>query len=353
MTTELSNDEYPSTGDRTDDAIVTTVDIGALEQKKAFLKAFAIAQGAFEPIVKNRNVKIVGKNKNGDRVEYQFRYADMQEIDARTRPALSANGLSTSSPMLAEGKEGAWLSMILSHEDGFERRSEVFVKYGEEPKGFGALCSYMRRYMKTGLLDVTADDDLDENGQDELTGDRDTDTGRAPAPKRMPTRKSEQAATQAAGAAITHGKAADAAAAGLGEPDDGRFAPVDSLVGDVRPTEEETKRQTFERQTAAEAARQKAIETAKIAPAPPPVIDPADNPSTGKPPETVASDKPLEGDSGELCEEGECKYIIKRAKTRGGDDHLAKVLAELGFKLDPKTLKGMLKSQFKQVLPKV
>ena len=76
---------------------------------------------------------------------------------------LSANGISLTGVMIPnEDGKGVWLALVMAHEEGFERRNEVFVGYGEDIKQFGARLSYMRRYMKTTILDVTADDDLDD-----------------------------------------------------------------------------------------------------------------------------------------------------------------------------------------------
>jgi hypothetical protein len=154
------------------------------EARKAFCAAFAKAQGGFLPIEKNRTVTITGESKSGSRVQYTFKYADLQEIHSKTRPALSANGLSTSALMIPHDT-GCTLQLTLAHAEGFERISEVFIKYGEDIKQFGGKLSYMRRYMLQNLLDVAADDDLDENGQDtggDIGGGQVGDFDRAPAP---------------------------------------------------------------------------------------------------------------------------------------------------------------------------
>ena len=48
---------------------------------------------------------------------YSFRFADMQEIDAKTRPALAANGLSTIAQAIPD-ESGVLLLLTLAHSAG-------------------------------------------------------------------------------------------------------------------------------------------------------------------------------------------------------------------------------------------
>lgn len=126
----------------------------------ALYAALAKAQGAFQPIVKNRDVEIT--MKSGGR--YRFRYADLEEILTKTRPALSANGLA-----LIQTINGSNLVCQLVHADGGVITSEVpmpSVRDLGDPKSFGAAITYLRRYLVTAMLGVAADDDLDEDGQE-------------------------------------------------------------------------------------------------------------------------------------------------------------------------------------------
>ena len=275
---------------------------GSLAARKAFNAAFALAQGAYGELVKNRTVKIVGESKSGARVEYTFRYADMQEIGAKTRPALAANGLSTTGQMVPVDK-GVMLSLVLAHAEGFERYSEVFVGYGEDPKKFGALLSYMRRYMKQNLLDVAADDDLDEDGQGiDGAGDRDFDTGgqRAAAPKAAPT--------------PARRPRTPAPAPEQQQSDPPPEPPPEEGLSTTKPGAQEQ------------------------APAEPPAESPAAAPAAQHDPE----------EDGELASEGERNFVIKRCKTRGGD--MRAVLAQLGYTfLNAETLENCTKFQFTKI----
>lgn len=119
--------------------------------------ALAKAQGAFNAIAKNRTVKIQTREKGA----YTFSYADLEAIIAATRPALSANGLSLVQPII-----GDKLYTILTHESGEQIESWMSLPqmHAADPKSFGALVSYLRRYGQQSMLNVAADDDVDEDG---------------------------------------------------------------------------------------------------------------------------------------------------------------------------------------------
>ena len=141
----------------------TTKESGTSAQLCALYAALAKAQGEFQPILKNRSVKIQMKTGGS----YNFRYADLEEITAKTRPALAKNGLATVQPIVQRGN-GTVLVTKLVHADGGEIISEIQLppSSGGDIKNYGAQVSYLRRYAKTSILDVAADDDLDENGEE-------------------------------------------------------------------------------------------------------------------------------------------------------------------------------------------
>lgn len=126
--------------------------------------ALAKAQGQFLAIEKNRAVEIA--MKTGGR--YKFRYADLEEILTKTRPALSSNGLALIQRVV-QTESGPILQCSLMHADGGLISSEVQIPGAREladPKAFGAAITYHRRYLVTAMLGVAADDDLDEDGQE-------------------------------------------------------------------------------------------------------------------------------------------------------------------------------------------
>jgi hypothetical protein len=150
--------------------------VPARDPMPALYAALAKAQGEFKPIAKNRDVTIRGRNKHTQQeTSYQFRYADLETILAATRPALAANGLALVQP-IREDNGGVYLDTMLMHADGGVITSSIPL---HDPaamadlKHYGAEISYLRRYAVTAILGVSADDDLDENGQqpeDEPTG---------------------------------------------------------------------------------------------------------------------------------------------------------------------------------------
>lgn len=158
--------------------------------------SLAIAQGAFLAIEKNRSVEITMKTGG----KYRFRYADLEQILAKTRQALSSNGLALFQSLETQ-PNNAVLRCELVHKDGGRVSSEVSIPHPhtvQDPKSFGAMVSYYRRYMVTAMLGVAADDDLDEDGQEgsQPTGHTSQPTGQKPAvtqPQRRPaTTKPEQ-----------------------------------------------------------------------------------------------------------------------------------------------------------------
>lgn len=265
---------------------VTTVEVASTTERKAFLTAFAKAQGGFLPIEKNRSVTI--KPREG--APYHFKFADLQEIQNKTRPALSANGLSTG--FLTEHEpEGVWLVLLLSHAEGFERKSITFVKYTPDPKTFGGMLSYMRRYLLQSMLDVSADDDLDENGNN-----TDPQTGEAPAPARAtgPARKSAS-----------------------------RPAPTPPVMPPEPPPEGEEAPPTGRGEMIQAVAESQPADVRAEPPAPGPAVE----------------------DTGELASEGERNFLLKKIKQKNVDG--AQMALRCGFTtLDATTMSNLTKVQF-------
>lgn len=133
--------------------------------------ALARAQAKFKPIRKNREVQITMKSGG----KFKFRYADIEEINAATREALTSEGLSIIQPVKSDPSNGAhWIETTLLHASGGTLDSRIDVKppqaYGD-PKEFGAAVTYLRRYAVSALLGLAADDDLDANGEPTGGGD--------------------------------------------------------------------------------------------------------------------------------------------------------------------------------------
>jgi hypothetical protein len=161
----------------------------------ALYAALAKAQGEFKAIEKNREVEIQMRDKQTGQPKgkYGFRYADLQEILAKTRPALAANGLAIIQ-QIQSGPAGLSLVCLLTHSGGGVLTSDMplpAVRDMADPKAFGAAVSYLRRYLVTAMLGVAADDDIDQDGDDhggqppanDLPVDQQTTKASARAPK--------------------------------------------------------------------------------------------------------------------------------------------------------------------------
>ncbi|MEQ6329158.1 ERF family protein, partial [Pseudomonas chengduensis] len=140
-----------------DEILIYHATYGTAEQVAALYAAFAKAQGEFPTIAKNREVEIPIKDKQtGARFgSYKFRYADLEEINSKTRKPLSANGLGT---MQIIGKStmqaGTSIFTRLTHADGACIEAEIPLPPQDKRdiKEYGAAVSYLRRYAKSALL---------------------------------------------------------------------------------------------------------------------------------------------------------------------------------------------------------
>ena len=175
-----------------------TTSINHQSAAAALMAALAKAQGEFNAIEKNREVTITTKSG----YSYKFRYADLEEIITKTRPALAFNGLSMIQTV-EHGQQGPLLTCKLMHAGGGIITSEVLIPSARDmaadPKAFGAAITYFRRYMVTAMLGVAADDDLDADGQESIEQQKPA-TGQKPAvtqPQRRAPAENNAAATGA------------------------------------------------------------------------------------------------------------------------------------------------------------
>ncbi|MBG4448687.1 ERF family protein [Pseudomonas aeruginosa] len=152
-----------------DEILIYHATYGTPDQVAALYASFAKAQGDFPAIAKNREVEIPIKDKaTGARIgSYKFRYADLEEINSKTRKPLSENGLGTMQ-LIGRSTVTAGTSIFtrLVHSGGACIEAEIPLPAQDKRdiKDYGATVSYLRRYAKTALLDIAADDDLDADG---------------------------------------------------------------------------------------------------------------------------------------------------------------------------------------------
>lgn len=137
----------------------------------ALYAALAKARAAFEALKPNQVAKITHKSGG----QHSFTYTDLGAINEATVKALSANGLVVCQP-IGEAEDGIlYLWTGLMHADGAALVVKTALPRPEQfddVKKFGAHVTYMRRYIKTGLLDLSGEEDLDSNGVPPGEGER-------------------------------------------------------------------------------------------------------------------------------------------------------------------------------------
>lgn len=125
-------------------------------------EALAAAQGEFPPIAKNRTANI--RSKDASKASYTFDYADLQEIRDKTTPSLAKQSLALMQLVTDRPAGGTHIRTILAHKSGARVETTMNVPRGDgEIKNFGATITYLRRYIITGLLNIAADADLDDD----------------------------------------------------------------------------------------------------------------------------------------------------------------------------------------------
>lgn len=131
--------------------------------------ALAVAQGKFPPIPRDKSVSVDIKDKDTRRVigNYSYKYAPLETIIDKTRPALSENSLATlQSPELVvvDGKTVEVVRSLLLHGSGEWLAIDIplFFSRGQNAaQDYGSSLTYARRYGMQLLLSVAADDDDD------------------------------------------------------------------------------------------------------------------------------------------------------------------------------------------------
>ena len=117
-----------------------------------FAAAFCKAQGAFEDVLKNAEVKTGS---------YKFRYATLDAIISSVRPALAVNNLSFMQ-MLVDGANGSGVETLIIHGSGQWIKSFHPIKIVKaDNQGIGSALTYGRRYALSAILGIAVDSDDD------------------------------------------------------------------------------------------------------------------------------------------------------------------------------------------------
>lgn len=184
----------------------------------ALLEAFALAQGEYTPVVRDKLVVQKLRDKNTHQLTgatIKFLYAELKSILDATRPALTKHGLTFSQPLTTEEGNVCWINSILSHKDGAMIITRMIVPEAKSMPDFGGNITYIRRYAAGPALGVSAEDDADERppGDDDeefppFRRDQEEDPQGKPA-RSVPARKSATTAGSKTGPNLTDGQVAN------------------------------------------------------------------------------------------------------------------------------------------------
>lgn len=125
--------------------------------------ALAKAQAAFGEVQRTRRVTV--RPKDQSKSPYTFEYAPLDEVLAKTRPALNAQGLALIQPIVEEGG-GIVVRTILAHSSGAFMETSMRLGRPDSMQDLGSKITYARRYMVGSLLGVAPEEDDDGNGAD-------------------------------------------------------------------------------------------------------------------------------------------------------------------------------------------
>lgn len=129
--------------------------VGAPAQLGALFEALAAAQGEFLPLGKEATAEV--KNKEG-KFLYNFDYCPLDAVIAATQPALTKYKLA-----FVQLTNGDYLLTILAHGEA-RIESRIGLLSWETPQQLGAMLTYLKRYVRLGMLSVfPAGEDDDGN----------------------------------------------------------------------------------------------------------------------------------------------------------------------------------------------
>lgn len=153
------------------------------EKISQLMEALSKAQGAFPVIDKNREVEVY--NKEHTRIIYTFKYADLTEIIAKTRPALSAHGISFTQSMDVIGETPFYFTRLM-HASGEWLDTgwlPISITKGLAMKDVAGALTYGKRLSLSAALGVAADDDNDAP---------DHEAPKASQPKELPKKQAQE-----------------------------------------------------------------------------------------------------------------------------------------------------------------
>jgi hypothetical protein len=151
-------------------------------------EALAKAQAEFQPITKNRQVKVRPRKRDDgyQPPEYTFDYATLDEVQDKTRPALNKYGLSMMQPFFDDDTGHRCLRTILAHSAGSRIEVDVAMPQTRDIQDTGKAITYIKRYQWAAMLGVNSEEDDDGNAADGNTVAESRDRSKAPTGKAAP-----------------------------------------------------------------------------------------------------------------------------------------------------------------------
>lgn len=133
------------------------------DQVDQLATALAKAQGQFESVERNREVKVTMRENKG---KYTFWYCTLDAIVDVIRKPLADNGLCYAQGV--NGSEnGTVVETMLMHSSGQWLETQTPVRLeGQTAQSLGSGITYAKRYALTALLGIVAEEDDDANDAD-------------------------------------------------------------------------------------------------------------------------------------------------------------------------------------------
>ncbi len=127
----------------------------------ALFAAMAAAQGAYK-----------AAKKSATNPHFKSKFAPLEEVIEATAEGNKANGIAVLQPMVSDQFGGLFLMTIVSHSLGGCLKATVPLGAVDSIQDLGSKVTYMRRYARSALLGIVADEDDDGNAAQAQTSRR-------------------------------------------------------------------------------------------------------------------------------------------------------------------------------------
>lgn len=139
------------------------------------VEALAKAQAEFPTIEKTKEA-VVTSEREGRKTSYQYKYADLADILAKSRPVLGKHGIAVVQRLSTLGDLLKVETIMMRGEEWI--RSSITAQYNARsfnvPQVIAGLSTYLKRYAYCAMVGLQAEEDTDNNS-----------TAEEPAPRRV------------------------------------------------------------------------------------------------------------------------------------------------------------------------